>query len=429
MINCIRLRCVLSLWSVLLALLPLLGGCKKTSPENVSGAVEQQATRQVEVAIAQKGGITSSLSLTGTLEALQEIQLTSKIPGKVEKVLVEKGDAIRRGDVVIELEKEELVLAVAQTEAALETAEAALAKVLAGARHEEIQQAEAAVEQARANAEICKLTLDRMENLLRDDSIARVKYDEAKARCDAALAQLRAAQAQYEMAKAGPTKEDTALARAQVEQAKAAVASAKRQLENATIRSPIDGIVAHRNVEPGEVVSPPMMPGHELITIVDTRSLKTTVNVSENRVTAVRLGQEAVIAVDGFPDETFPAKVSRISPVVDPDSRTFKVEILTANPAARLMPGMFARVQLVLAEKTNVIKVPLEAVIKGTRGEVIFVAANGVAKARSVTLGISDGINVEVCSGVEAGQQVIVRGNLGLEDGDRIVLKAPLENR
>ena len=89
----------------LLALLPLLGGCKKTSPENMSGAREQQA-RQVEVATARRGEIASSLSLTGTLKPVQEVKLTSKIPGRVEKVLVDEGDSVKRGDVVIELEKE-----------------------------------------------------------------------------------------------------------------------------------------------------------------------------------------------------------------------------------------------------------------------------------------------------------------------------------
>ena len=416
-------------WAVLAVTLVILflctGGC---SNEDSDKDEQANPERHVIVVPARKGSIAVTLSLTGTLEPFQEVKLTSKIPGRVEKVLVEEGSRVKAGTVLIELEREELALAVAAAEAGVTTVEAGLAKVLAGTRDEEIQQDEAAVEQARANAQICKLTLERMENLLRDNSIAKANYDGAKARCDAALAQLRAAQAQYEMAKAGPTKEDIALAQAQVEQAKAAVASAKRQLENATIRSPTDGVVAKRNVEPGEVVSPPMMPGEELITIVDMTTLKTTVNVSENRVQDVQLGQEAVIAVDGFPDETVPGKVSKISPVVDPGSRTFEVEILTANPGVRLKPGMFARVQLLLAKKTDVVKVPLEAVIEGERGEVIFVAANGVARARPVSLGISDGVNVEVVSGVNVGDKVIVRGNLGLEDGESIAVEILGEN-
>jgi multidrug efflux pump subunit AcrA (membrane-fusion protein) len=405
----------------------LLGSCKEANRQNASDT-RDQPTRQVRVSIVRRGEILSSLTFTGTLEPFQEVKVTSKIPGRVEKVFVEEGSHVKAGAVLIELEREELALAVAQAEAAVATAEAGLAKVLAGTRKEQIEQDEAAVAQAKANRDICKVTFERMAKLLMDESIPKTRYDEAKARYDVAVAQYNGALAQLEMARTGPTEEDLGIAKAQVDQAKAALASAKRQYQNATITSPIDGIVTHKNVEPGEVVSPPMMPGKALLAIADTSSLKTMINVSENRVKMVRLGREAVIALDGFPDETFPGKVSKISPVVDPQSRTFEAEILILNPGHQLKIGMFARVQLILARRTNALIVPLKAVIEAEKGQAVFVAANGVAQVRPVTLGISDGIDVEVLSGVEIGEEVIVYGNLGLEDGDRIVVKVPRKN-
>jgi multidrug efflux pump subunit AcrA (membrane-fusion protein) len=397
-----------------------IAGCGENSSAD---SIQPDPERTVTAVPARKGNITETLSLTGTLKAAQEVKITSKIPGRVEGVPVEEGTHIKAGDLLIQLERNELALVVAQAEAAVAAAEAGLAKVLAGTRKEKIDQARAALAQARANADICKITFERMSNLLKDKSIPKTRYDEAKAHYDCALAQYKSAQAQLEMAKTGATKEDIEIARTQVGQTRAALATARRQFKNATINSPIDGVVAHKNVEPGEVVSPPIMPGKALLDIVDMSCLKTMVNISEKRVKSVRLGQEAIITLDGFSDEIFTGKVSRISPVVDPRSRTFKAEILIPNPGNRLKPGMFARVQLVLTKRTDVVRVPLKAVSDFGGSKVVFLVVNGTARVQTVTLGISDGVDVEVISGVNQGDSVIVEGNLGLEDGDKIVIK------
>ena len=354
---------IISLSLFLIVFLVFFVGCKNSDSENAR-QVSQPETR-VTVTSAKKGDIAEILSLTGTLIAFQEVRITSKIPGKVQRVLVDVGSRVKPGDTLIQLEQRELALAV--------------------------DQAEAGLANAKANLEICKTTFDRLDNLLKDKAISKMKYDDAKARLD--------------------------IARAQVWQARAAVASAKEQLENATITCPIDGIVAKKNVEVGEVVSPPIMPGKALLDVVDMRHLKTTVNVSENRVKEVYIGQETIITVDGFRGEFFPGKVSKISPVVNPRSRTFEVEVLISNPESKLKPGMFARVQLVLAKRTDVVKVPLRAVTQEDKGHVVFLAENGVARACNVKLGISDGVDVEVISGVTEGDKVIVQGNVGLKDG------------
>ena len=403
---------------LVILLLSVVGCNDEGSDENA----QADPVRHVAAVSARRGSIAEVLPLTGTLAAAQEVKVTSKIPGRVARVLVEEGSTVEAGKtILIELEIEELDLAVAEAKAAVAAAEAGLAKVLSGTRKEEIAQAEAAAAQAKANADVCRLTFERMENLLKEQSIPKTKYDEAKARFDMASAQCKAAEARLEMAKTGATKEDIGIAKARVGQAQAALASANRQHQNASIVSPISGIVAYRNVEPGEVVSPPVLPGKALLMIMNVIALKTKVNVSEKRARAVSLGQEAAVIVDAFPGETFSGKVSKISPMVDARSRTFETEILIPNPGGRLKPGMFARVRLVLAQRTNVVKVPLKAIREGN-SYVVFVATNGTATARSVTLGISDGVDVEIVSGVAAGEMVITRGNLGLEDGESIVV-------
>ncbi len=365
-----KIECFETTSLLLVVFLVFFGGCKNGDSENAR-QVSQPET-QVTVSSAKKGDIAEILSLTGTLIPFQEVRVTSKIPGKVQRVVVDVGSRVKAGDILIELEQRELALAV--------------------------DQAEAGLANAKAYLEICKTTFNRLDNLLKDKAVSKMKYDDVKARLD--------------------------IARAQVWQARAAVSSAKEQLENATITCPINGIVARKNVEVGEVVSPPIMPGKALLDVVDMRHLKTRVNVSENRVKEVYIGQETIITVDGFRGEFFPGKVSKISPVVEPRSRTFEVEVLISNPGSKLKPGMFARVQLVLAKRMDVVKVPLMAVTQGDKGHVVFLAANGVARACDVKLGISDGVEVEVISGVTEGNKVIVQGNVGLKDGARIILKA-----
>ena len=229
-------------WAVLaltvLVCLPFIAGCGDKGSANIK---YPDPEREVAVAPALKGNLAEILSLTGTLMAAQEVKITSKIPGRVEKVPVEEGTHVKPGDVLIKLERRELALAVEQAEAAVATAEACLAKVLAGTRKEKIDQAEAALAQAKANVDICKITFERMSNLLKDRSISQAKYDEAKARYEVSMAQYNSAQAHLEMAKTGATREDIDIARAQVGQAKAALATARRQYQNATITSPITG--------------------------------------------------------------------------------------------------------------------------------------------------------------------------------------------
>lgn len=363
---------IMLLSPLLFVFLVFFGGCKNT--DSADAIKVRQPQTQVTVTTAKKGNIAEILSLSGTLIPFQEVEINSKILGKVQGVLVDMGSQVRVGDILIQLEQKEFALAVNQVEAALA--------------------------KAKANLKISKTNFDRMNNLLKDKAVSKMKYDDVKARLD--------------------------IAQAQVWQAKAALALAKEQLQNATINCPIDGIVARKNVEVGEVVSPPMMPGKALLAVMDISRIKTMVNVSENRVKEVYIGQETIINVDGFPGEFLPGKVSKISPVADSRSGTFNVEVLMSNPGSKLKPGMFARMQLVLAKRTDIVKVPLKAVIQVEKGEkdwVVFLATSSVARACEVKLGISDGVDVEVISGVTVGDKVIIQGNLGLKDGGRIILK------
>ena len=356
--------------SVLLVSLALVIGCRQENPGKASDKIDEHKTK-VKVITARKGSLSISLSLTGTLAPFQEIKITSKIPGRVEEVYVEEGSRVKAGQTLIQLEQEELVLGVKQEEASLTLANAHLADT--------------------------KNDYEKMKKLWEEKCIARQRWDKIQAGLE--------------------------VAEAQVEQAKAALALARNQLANSTIKSPIHGIVAKKFVEPGEVVSPPMMPGIPLLQIMKLDVLKTKVNISEKRINQIHIGQESEIMVDGFPGKTFCGKISKIAPVVDPQSRTFEVEINIANPELELKAGMFARVNIVLEKRSNVLLLPVEAVSDEGKEKVIFLAKDDVAEERTVTVGLTNGMNVEITSGVKEGEMVIVKGNLGLENGTRIIVE------
>ena len=440
--------------ALLLAMFLFIGGC---GAEAAGEGKQANPERRVAVVPVTKGDIVDVLHLTGTLMAAQDIEITSKIPGRVEKVLVEEGSRVKAGDALIRLEQEELNLGAEQASAAVRACQAQWELVQKGARPEEVEQVRAAVKQAealvaqaesgvaQANAalENVKANWERMKALLDDDSLPKQQFDavemqyaiakQQKKTAEEALKmaseQLRSAKEQLSIVQKGARKEEKDAVKAQLDQAKAALALAKRMCQNATITSPIEGVIAHKNVELGKVVSPPMIPGRALLHVIDASTLKTRVNVSENKVKEVNLGQKAVIILDGFPGETFPGEVSKISPVVDSRSRTFEAEIVIPNPDGKLKPGMFARVQLVLNKRMDVVKVPLKVVARGEEGWLAFVVVDGVAHMRSVTLGISDGVNVEILSGLNAGEEVVVHGNVGLKDGDRVTWKSSTKDQ
>lgn len=356
--------------SALLVSLALVIGCRQENPGKPSDKIDEHKTK-VKVITARKGSLCISLSLTGTLAPFQEIKITSKIPGRVEEVYVEEGSQVKAGQTLIQLEQEELVLGVKQEESSLTSANAHLADT--------------------------KNDYEKMKKLWEEKCIAGQRWDKIQVGLE--------------------------VAESQVEHAKAALALARNQLANSNIKSPMNGIVAKKFVEPGEVVSPPMMPGIPLFQIMKLDVLKTKVNISEKRINQIHIGQESEIMVDGFPGKTFCGKISKIAPVVDPQSRTFEVEINIANPELELKAGMFARVNIVLEKRSNVLLLPVEAVSDEGKEKVIFLAKNDVAEEQTVTVGLTDGMNVEITSGVKEGEMVIVKGNLGLENGTRIIVE------
>ncbi len=355
---------------------------------------------------AERGDIARSVVATGKVEPLTKVEVKSKASGIVEKVYVEAGDRVKDGQLIAELDKEQLRAIVAEARANLEAAQAAL------------EAAEAAYQKNIVEAEgpdvpFLKQDMDRAHNLFQQGLIAQNAMQDAEKNYRMALNRQMSAQRGVVMSRA-----QVAQAKAQAAQAKAALDNAEENLRYATIVSPITGTVLSRDVEVGDAVSSILVLGSQatlVATLGDTSEVYVRGKVDEADIGKVYLGQPARIVVESFKDKKFDGKVTRISPLgVEKDNvTTFEVRVSLQNPSGELRAAMSANAEIILEEKKNVLLIPEGAVIYGKEKtasvEVPDTRANEGRKKVAVKLGISNGVKAEVLTGLAEGQRVILQ--------------------
>jgi membrane fusion protein, multidrug efflux system len=190
--------------------------------------------------------------------------------------------------------------------------------------------------------------------------------------------------------------------------------------EDMIVRAPIAGLVGLKMIKEGEQVGGSAGSLNSVFTLYSIDNVKIYADVSEKDYSLVAKGTPAEISLDAFPGEIFHGRVSNIRPVIDPQTRTTQVEIILSNPKHRIKPGMFAKVDLVLQREKNVEIIPFDAVL-GEDDKYVFVAQDGKAVKKPITLGLQQDDNVEVRSGLAAGDKVIVLGERVIEAGSKIV--------
>jgi membrane fusion protein (multidrug efflux system) len=230
---------------------------------------------------------------------------------------------------------------------------------------------------------------------------------------DQMVAQLQSKQAAY-------TDADLQAAVAGVAQAEAAVSLAQANLDQTTVVAPFDGVVASRALTPGAFATP-----QSPIMVLASSGVEVHVTVEESRVAQVHQGLDVNLTLPAYPGETFPAKVVTLAPAGDTRAHTFDAKIVPTNQDPRLLPGMFAQVQVIAAQKPDAILVPREAVVQQGTQPIVFVNNNGKASQRPVQIGMSDNTSIEIVSGLAPGEQVVVVGQNGLRDGAAIQVANP----
>ncbi len=365
---------------------------------------EFDASRLVTV---ERGTMVLSVVATGKIEPISEVEIKSKANGIIERLHADVGDIVRPGDVLAELDKENLEARLREARANLQAAEAA--KLGAEAQLQKTQ-----VEAEGPEVEFAKRAYERALGLFEQKLAAQSALDDAKSVYDVARNRQRAAQSAL-----GVSRAKIAEAAANVAQARAAVERAEEEVRNATIRAPIRGTVLTRDVEVGSAVSSILNLGANATLVMklgDIDEVFVRGKVDEADVGRVRVGQAARISVETFKDRSFDGKVTRISPIgAEKDNvTTFEVEVSIRNAGKELRANMTANAEIILEEHAGSLIVPESAIVydaeKKPFVDVLAPAEPNGRRRVPVTLGVSNGTKTQVIDGVREGDTVVVPG-------------------
>jgi len=336
---------------------------------------EQESIVPVEVELVSTGLIEETIEVTGWIKADKVVDVTSKVPGRIESlqvildgrdpVAVEEGLAVKKGQ----------QLAVIDHDVYLAQAEAAKADLQARK-----------VELADAERE-----KKRMIRLFEGGSATQQSKDKAVTAAELAAARLNLAKANLELAQIN--------------------------LRESTIVSPIDGVVTAKHIDQGNLIRA----GDRIATIADMKTVKVIVAVAEKYSGEIAVGMPARIKVDAFAARIFDAKVYSVYPALDAQTHTIQVEIRMDNDDLLLKPGMFARVTLITERKDNAVVIPRDVILGGRIGEpYVYVVEDGIAHKRFVDIGIRQADRYEITDGLKQGEKLVVNGMHYLADAMKV---------
>jgi HlyD family secretion protein len=358
-----------------------------------------------KLATVERGTMVRSVVATGKVEPITKVEIKSKANGIIKALRVDVDTVVREGDVLAELDKDQLLAQVRGSEANLLAARAALEGAAAQLNKNH-------VEAEGPDVEFARKAFQRAKTLFAQNLIAQSGLDDANSAVDLAENRKRAAESQLVVSEA-----KVAEARAQVAQAQAAADRAAEDLANATIRAPIKGTVLTRDVELGSPVSSILNLGANaslVMTLGDIDRVFVRGRVDEADIGHVRLGQPARIRVETFKEKTFNGKVTQISPMgIEKDNVTnFEVRVSIDNPGQELKANMTANAEIVLEEHANSLILPEAAIVyDAQKHPFVDVALPGVKNGRqrkAIRLGVGNGTKIQILEGLQEGDKVVL---------------------
>ncbi|MGH9218532.1 MAG: efflux RND transporter periplasmic adaptor subunit [Vicinamibacterales bacterium] len=354
-------------------------GCSESSTTAEAAPETTAAAPVIDVPVVKAivGDVESSLEISGTLTPRSRVAVKPRLPGTLEQILVDIGDAVSEGQTIATLDRREIdaqadaaIAAVAVAKASLDTAAASLAS--------------AVLEHVRA------------KNLYDKGALPRQRLDAADTAHRASIAQRE-------------------LATANLAQANAALRRAREIQKNATITSPVTGFVVERNYDAGA------MPGDlPVVVVADLRQMRLEAGVSELEAGRLRVGMKARVAVQAKPGETFVGQLAAIAPEVDERNRHFKIEVRVPNDGRTLLSGMYATARIVEATAGNAVIVPKEAVTTKDGKRIVQKVTGDTVAAVEVKEGLADGARVQIKSGLAAGDVVLADARRPLAEGAKV---------
>ena len=333
------------------------GGDKKTEEE--AAAVAQSAKPQVKLAVVQSESIPQTETFTATVESDVKNNITPNAPLRIEKILVEVGDRVSKGQCVVQLDASNL------------------------------QQLKLQISNQKSVIANLQTDFNRIEELYKIGGVSKADYDNMKVQLESQQMQANVLETQY-----------------------------KQLSQNTQLYAPISGIVTARNYDNGD-----MYGGLPILTIEQTNPVKLMINVSETHYKDIKKGQEVDITLDAYEGETFTGKVTIVNPNVDAVTHTFPVEVTINNPEQKVRPGMFARATVNFGNQDHVLipdEALVKQIGAGDRYVYVYDQAKGTVSYNKVELGKHIGDNYEIFSGVNVGDQVVVAGQARLNNGKEV---------
>ncbi len=355
-------------WFVLVAVVLMVAAF--ANHEDAPKAVQQSPDSvPVEVTRVNAEGLTETVDAVGTVSALHDVNVSSETGGRVTKVLFNLGDVVHAGETLVVVDDELKAAALDQAKAQALAAETNYSK----AQHD----------------------FARAESLYKSHDIADVELEGNRLALHSAEAQQKGAQA--------------------------ALRAAARQMSDTRIKSPIDGVVASRRIELGEMVTP----GREVANIVDIATVKIKLGIAEENIPKVVPRQKAALHIDARPDLRFEGRVLAVGSKTESSTgHTYPVEVVVKNTKSLdLKVGMFVRVQIATKAVKNALSIPIESVVNGDTAPHVFVVENGIARVRTVKLGIRAADKCQILDGLKEGETIVSFGQKDLKDGTAVLVK------
>ena len=366
---------------------------------------------QVDGVVVQFAPLVRTLQFSARVATLSRVDVGSTVTGRVANVRVAEGAQVRRGDVLVQLESDELAAALAQAVAAERQAQSRLVGLRSSGR----SAAQAARAQADATVLAASASLARVQQLVAQGFYSAAQLDEAQRAVEVARAQQLSAQAQVQAnADAGT---DVVQAQAQLALAQAATVAAQARLAQTTLVAPADARVLVRDVEPGQIVQP----GKALLSLALAGPTQLVAQVDERFLDQLLPGQKASVVADAFADQRFVARVLFIAPSVDAQRGAIEVKFALEQQApAFLREDMTLSVEVETARRERTLVLPQAALRGAVVGEqaTVLVLQEGRAQARPVRLGLRTLDAVEVLDGLAEGDTVLRGG--AVQAGDRV---------
>ena len=380
----------------------LMSGCGN-SKEDSEAQTDDDYT-PVEVAIAKVDTIANEVSINGKVVANDEISVIPKVVGVVTNVNAKLGDVVKEGAVLFTIEKDDISKSVEQAANTIEIAKKGVA------------QAENGVNTANVNFQLnsekiqdAQLNLERTKKLYDEGAVSKMQLEQAELgasekNLDALQGQVNQAEISYQQALT------------QLRQAEISYEQVVNGLDNTVVKSPINGVVSSLNVKKGQIATN----SQTAATIVNADSVYVQINVVEGMVNNLQVGQAVKVKIASASSEYISSTISYISPTADPRSQLYAIRVYLDDVNKDIRPGMNGEVKLNMDQVGSAIVVKADAVIDKDDRQLVYIVEDGVAVEKEVTTGLDTGDFIEIRSGINEGEKVIIEGQHYLENGEKV---------